>query len=166
MEFEIKYSYNVQKNHWFLYRFKSFYNNSILKFNIFNYKLIYLATESDNHEIINFILPKLRENINESLFRYCHKLKKIVIPSSFQRIEEYAFYDCSSLIQVTIPSSVTYIGSDTFRDCEALSNITIRSNLINSIKCNTFFNCSSLTEIKIPLSVTIIEKGAFGSVLH
>ena len=110
--------------------------------------------------VVNLIIPKDVNVINDNAFYGCYSLTNVVIPDSVTSIGSSAFDDCDSLTSITIPHSVTSIGSSAFEDCDGLTSITI-PNSVTSIGSFAFSSCNSLTSIVIPDSVTSIGSCAF-----
>ena len=66
---------------------------------------------------------KYVENLGESSFLGCNKIKEIIIPNNVKTIQAQAFGDCTLLKEIVIPSSVEEIGDDIFRNIK--SDVTI-----------------------------------------
>ncbi len=66
--------------------------------------------------------------IDDSAFEYCGKLKTVRLPESLEILGKYAFSSCESLEDITIGSNVKTIHTTTFYDCANLTTITILGN--------------------------------------
>ena len=93
-----------------------------------------------------FVIPEGVEEISDSAFWRCEKLKHVVIPNSVIRIGNSAFAGCSSLQEVIIPDSVTDIGHCAFYMCESLTKIRLPASL-KFMEGDAFVNCMSIKEI-------------------
>jgi hypothetical protein len=63
------------------------------------------------------------ENIEDSAFKNCIKMKDIFLPNNIKRIESNAFLNCKNLLEITLPSTLEYIGENAFAGCDMLSVI-------------------------------------------
>ena len=66
-----------------------------------------------HNAIENVLIPEGVEQIGDSAFRICKKLREVTFPTTLKSIGKEAFID-TSLTEVAIPSALTSIGKDAF----------------------------------------------------
>ena len=137
--------------------FKYTYNNN-------NYKIIGISPSIfknwDKLENITFEKSIPIQNIPNSAFEGCTKLKNIALPISIEKIENSAFKGCTKLTKIEIPSGTKNIEKDAFRDCIELEKIILHDK-ISTIEESAFHNCEKLKEINIPNGVKYIKPYTF-----
>ena len=107
----------------------------------------------ENLEDINYLSDNLEE-IPESAFNCCYKLKDFEFPFYEISIEDFAFNNCQSLTNIHI-NRASLIGLSAFYQCTSVRKIYIGT--VETIDNYAFQNCSSLEELEID------SVGTFGS---
>ena len=102
-------------------------------------------------------LPPSVEEIGESAFQNCEKLKSLVIPASVRVIGDGAFFECHKLESIEILSSEVEIGEGAFEDCPALK--TVKMPYVKEYH-GWFVDSVNLTNVEMP-SVEVIGDNAF-----
>ena len=102
-------------------------------------------------------LPPSVEEIGESAFQNCAKLKSVIISSSVKVIGKSAFFDCPKLESVEILSSEVEIGDGAFEDCPAVK--TVKMPYVKEYH-GWFVYSVNLTNVEMP-SVEVIGDNAF-----
>ena len=97
-------------------------------------------------KLLRIFLPEL-EQVEESTFRHCKKLREVHFGQNLKRIRQQAFYGCNSLDRINFPEQLEEIGVMGFYRCVKLEKITIPET-VKKIG-NLAFAQSGLLEVQI-----------------
>lgn len=106
--------------------------------------------------LTDVILPKSLDEISNSAFNNCKKLKNVAAPG-VTKIGSSAFYYCNNLESLDI-KNVTRIGDSAFYYCKSY-NPSLPEGL--TYLGNSAFNSSGITEVIIPAGLKEISSRAF-----
>jgi hypothetical protein len=134
-------------------------------------KKVHVTMHDSINEIQNtafFLCPKIKsikippnvKRIGTSAFHNSRNLEVVTLPQNLQVIDHGAFGFCESLEEVVLPDTVTRIEENAFYCCISLQSVTL-SKSITSISQGALYGCSKLRSIKIPEGVTKIDVAAF-----
>ncbi|KAL7722690.1 hypothetical protein QTN25_000300 [Entamoeba marina] len=101
-------------------------------------------------------ITSLDNNLFQSLYGTCSKLRSISIPPSVTIIPKYCFSKCYLLTSIELPTTLKIIQKYSFSNCISLQSIIIPSSVI-SIEKYAFENCCSLTTIILPTQIQILR---------
>ena len=131
--------------------------------------------------IVEVVLPEGLEEVEDSCFAECERLRKVTFPNSLTRIGKNAFYKCAfeevdllpsvvyepwcysmnqKLEEVHVLPGVTSIPTCCFQGCKNLKTVQLPASL-RTIDSSAFGACKSLVKIEIPEGVEEINSLAF-----
>lgn len=74
-------------------------------------------------------LPDSIEEIEESAFKECDKLKKIKLPKHLKIVGDNAFENCISLEEIEFPNEVVLIGNEALKGCKSLKKLVLGASV-------------------------------------
>ena len=110
----------------------------------------------DGSGITGVTLPAGMTHIGESLFAYCHQLKRVKLPADIKTITRYMFYYTDSLQHIEMPDSIRRLEYCAF-DNSGLTSIELPDSL--EYIATYAFGSSKLRSIRVPDGVKTVDWG-------
>ena len=84
----------------------------------------------------------------------------VSLPNSIEEIQESAFESCKRLRSINIPSNVKVIKESTFDTCSQLKNVSFSEGL-EKIEYRAFWQCTNINTLNLPSSLREISESGF-----
>lgn len=94
-------------------------------------------------------LPDGLEEISNSAFENCGKLKKVQLPATLRRIGARAFAGCKSLEEIELPNGLEIIGNSAFEGCKKLRSFRVPAT-VRRLGTRLLFRCNPDMSVELP----------------